>query len=161
MTSDQFKHTIAPLHASLYRIAFHITGNHDDAMDALQETLIGLWRHNDQLARSASPQAYCITTLKNQCITLLRRRKISCDINEARYSPDESDIASQTEQRDRLRKVRLAITQLPPTQRRVITLSAFGQCSNSEIAVITGLSEQNIRAALSRARKKIKELFTP
>lgn len=42
-------------------------------------------------------------------------------------------------------------------QRRILILSIFSQLSNDEISVITGESSDNIRAILSRGRKKIKE----
>ena len=38
-------------------------------------------------------------------------------------------------------------------------LSAFGGLSNDEIAQATGLDNQNVRALLSRGRRKIKEMF--
>ena len=38
-------------------------------------------------------------------------------------------------------------------------LSSFGECSNEEIAEITGYSNENVRTLLSRARKTVKKLF--
>jgi len=53
---------------------------------------------------------------------------------------------------------RLAAT-LGETQRKVFMMATFGECDNDEIVRATGLSEANVRQLLSRARKRIKELY--
>lgn len=159
MKTDEFRHIVTPLQDRLYRLAFNLTGNRDDALDAIQETLIDLWQNRQKLEVAENRQAYCFATLKNRSISLIRRRKATDSLDGARLSADNTDIASLTEQRDELRMIRMAIDNLPSEQRRVIRLSAFAQCTNAEISEITGLSDQNVRASLSRARRKLKELF--
>lgn len=161
MTAQEFKGIVISQQAIMYRVALRITGNHDDACDALQDALVRLWSHRDMLDCAEDRIAYCMGTLKKQCISHLRSRKEFCGtdvlVNE---ESDMSPVDIATEQRDMLSAVRTAIRNLPDSQRRVMELSVFSQCDNSEIHEITGMSEVNIRTALSRGRKRIREIFT-
>jgi RNA polymerase sigma-70 factor (ECF subfamily) len=51
------------------------------------------------------------------------------------------------------------MSQLPPQQQEVMKLRTWGDCSLQEIAEITGMSHDNARTLLSRARRKLKELY--
>ena len=51
------------------------------------------------------------------------------------------------------------IGRLPKAQQQVMMLSSFHNLSNAEIAELTGLSNENVRQILCRARKKIRELY--
>ena len=65
------------------------------------------------------------------------------------------------EQREDMKRLLRLIAELPENQRQVLLLRHFEEKSNAEIEQETGLSNANIRVLLSRARKTIKELFTP
>ena len=60
---------------------------------------------------------------------------------------------------DAIARLSNVIDRLPASQAEVMRLSAFGGLSNDEIAQATGLDNQNVRALLSRGRRKIKEMF--
>lgn len=161
MTPEEFKSIIMPIQAKLYNIALCITGNRDDAMDSLQEALIRIWNLNSLLAASDNPAGYCTVVLKNQCIDLIRRRHTTENIDSLAIRPtDDNDISAQVEMRDELSAINHAIAELPQAQRIVLRLSVYGQCDNAEIASITGMSDQNVRTSLSRARRKLRELFS-
>ena len=51
------------------------------------------------------------------------------------------------------------IKQLKPQQQRILTLRSREECEMAEIANLTGETEDNVRAILSRSRKKLKEMF--
>ena len=46
-----------------------------------------------------------------------------------------------------------------PQQQRILTLRSREECEMAEIANLTGETEDNVRAILSRSRKKLKEMF--
>lgn len=160
MDSEQFRNIVMPLHGVMYRVAFHIMGNADDACDAIQDTLEKLWIRRKTLSSVDNTKGYCIGALKNHCLTLLRQSKTVEHTDTLPDRADSTDIHNRIEARDNISRLRQIINGLPELQRRVISLSIFSQCSNAEICSITGLSDQNVRANLSRARHKIKELFT-
>ena len=48
---------------------------------------------------------------------------------------------------------------LPDMQKKVMWLRDVNECSFDEIGKATGMNQVNIRATLSKARKKIREQF--
>ena len=72
---------------------------------------------------------------------------------------DGTDTAQAIESRDTLARVNELMDALPEQQREVLRLRSWGGCSVQEIAEITGLSCDNARKVLSRARQKLKELY--
>ena len=50
---------------------------------------------------------------------------------------------------------------LPPRQREVLVLSVYEEQSSAEIAVMLGISEQNVRTNLHLGREKLRELLAP
>ncbi len=161
MDSESFKKQFLPLHPRLYRIAYALTENAQDAEDILQDAYCKLWNKRKELVQIVNKEAFCVTLVKNLCYDLIRspRYKRNEDITEnialaATFSPE-----SETIGKDELRQVRLWIEQLPENQRQVIRLKGIDDCSLEEIEEITGLSAVNVRVLLSRARKIIREKY--
>lgn len=75
-------------------------------------------------------------------------------------STDSMEADSAIRHGDSVNLLNRIIDTLPPNQQMVIKMSTFAQCSNDEIAAATGLSDANVRTLLSRARHRIKELFS-
>ena len=49
MNKETFKQTYLPLSASMYRTAYRILGNPEDAEDMVQEAYMKLWKQRDTL----------------------------------------------------------------------------------------------------------------
>lgn len=72
---------------------------------------------------------------------------------------DADDIRKIIEGREKLQIVKALINNLPEQQRNILKLRAIGECSFEEIQKLTGLSDVNARTLLSRARRRLKELY--
>lgn len=159
MDSSAFKRLLLPHYRRMYATAITILRNSDDASDAVQEAFTRLWEKRDDLPNIDTPEAYCVTTIKRICID--RIRKNALPINEVTEDTllisDDSDI--QADNRESLQLVTLLMNKLPEQQRQVLQLRAFNDCSLEEIESITGLTGVNVRTLLSRARRRMKELF--
>ncbi|MBQ2838866.1 MAG: sigma-70 family RNA polymerase sigma factor [Muribaculaceae bacterium] len=159
MDSSAFKRLLLPHYRRMYATAITILRNSDDASDAVQEAFTRLWEKRDDLPNIDTPEAYCVTTIKRVCID--RIRKNTLPINEVTEDTllisDDSDI--QADNRESLQLVTLLMNKLPEQQRQVLQLRAFNDCSLEEIESITGLTGVNVRTLLSRARRRMKELF--
>lgn len=57
-------------------------------------------------------------------------------------------------------RVEAAINSLPDNQQKAIRLSSFEHLSNEEIADVMGVTNVNVRALLSRGRKRLRELLS-
>lgn len=160
MTETRFYDEILPLHSDMFRVAVVLLGNRDEAQDIVQDTMVTLWTVKDKLADVRSLKAYCYGMVRNACLTQLTRRKATESV-ESIASEDDGITPHQIVQaRDSLHFLQQAIDAMPTQQSEVMKLSAYAGMSNSEIAELTGLSDTNVRAILSRGRKKLKTLFS-
>lgn len=157
MTERRFNNEIIPMHAAMYRVAVAILGS---AADVVQDIMVRLWNNRHALDSVSSLSGYAINAVRNECVTRMTRTQQYAGIDSLIEQRADDDQHSAMERRESLRIVTGAIEAMPDTQRRVMELSAFGALSNSEIAEATGLTEVNVRAILSRGRKKLKQLFS-
>ena len=159
MDSSAFKRLLLPHYRQMYATAMTILRNSDDASDAVQEAFTRLWEKRDNLPNIDNPEAYCVTTIRRICIDRIRR--VAYPINELTEDTllisDDSD--EQANNRESLQLATLLMKKLPEQQRQVLQLRAFNDCSFEEIESITGLTGVNVRALLSRARRRMRELF--
>ncbi len=157
MTGQEFRALILPLQDAMYRVAFLLLQQEDDAADTVQDTIMRLWQKHDEISECRNHKAYCLTAVRNSALSLIRSREESVEIPESIPAPDNVQIRLESE--ESLALARKAIDTLPANQREVIRLSSYMGCSNEEIARITGLTTVNVRALLSRGRRHIRELM--
>ena len=72
MEIEAFKAKFLPFHPKLYRIAYALVNQKEEAEDLLQETYIRLWNKRDELEAINAPEAFAITILKHLCLDYLR-----------------------------------------------------------------------------------------
>ena len=159
MDSSAFKRLLLPHYRQMYVTAMTILRNSDDASDAVQEAFTRLWEKRDDLPNIDNPEAYCVTTIRRICIDRLRRTTFPInDLTEdTLLISDDSD--EQADNRESIQLITLLMSKLPEQQRQVLQLRAFNDCSFEEIESITGLTGVNVRTLLSRARRRMRELF--
>lgn len=161
VNADCFKQTFLPLHPKLYRVAFSLTGNKDDAEDILQEAYCKLWNKRMELTAINNPEAFSVTLVKNLCLDFLRSSKFVRNedslenVTMANYSTPDVELESS----DEIERIKQLIEMLPDNQKQVLKLRGLSDCSMEEIEEITGFSAVNVRTLLSRARKMIKEQY--
>ncbi len=159
MNADRFKKQYFSLHPRLYKVAYAILNNAENAEDILQDLYYKLWNDRKKLSEISKPEAYCITVVKNLCLDFIRlqKNKHKEDINENNLSHKVSyTLEKEIEDKETLNKVKSIINSLPEKQRRILYLRGFADCELEEIEKITGESSANVRVLLSRARKTLK-----
>ena len=146
----------------MYAVAMTMLHNSDDASDMVQEAFTKLWEKRDELQNIDNPEAYCVTVIKRICIDRIRNyNEQTCDYMEQTnlMTNDADDIRKIIEGREKLQIVKALINNLPEQQRNILKLRAIGECTFEEIQKLTGLSNVNARTLLSRARRRLKELY--
>ena len=158
MTALEFKQRFMPFHRLLYRVAYHLTGNAQDAEDLLQDTYLKLWTKRDDLPPDAQTEAYLITLMRN----LYRdQRRLKSNIVHETYEPDKSYEPYEEEEEvlDNRAELQELIEKLPDKQREVMKAHIVEDKSYEEIQRDTGLSNGNIRVIISRAKQTIIKLW--
>ncbi len=158
MTSEEFKSEVLPIKNKLYRFALRLLGDTEEAQDIVQEIFLRLWTKRDKLGEYRNIEAFSMTMTRNLCLDKLKSPAIRKEkLDDIREMPDNRTPYTSTETTDTMRLVKRAMDALPEQQRMVIQLRDVEECDFDEIADITGLSLNNVRVSLSRARKKIRD----
>lgn len=157
MDRQEFTQIVVPLYRRMFAVALRILSDADMASDAVQECFDKLYRRRDVLDSVDSIEAYCMTAVRHEALTVLRGCRTSPVINDV--YPVAADDSDRVVDCDSLNYVMSLIERLPQTQREVLTMSAIDEYDNDRIAEMTGLSQSNIRQLLSRARKKLKSMY--
>lgn len=156
MTTDQFKRLIITHQPAMQRMAAAMLRDDDLAEDAVQEAMISLWRHKDNLERQVSIEGYCITTVKHSCIDLMRKQHPTQPIDRETLMlqdlpPDDLE--------ERYQQAMDVIERLPELQRKAILLRYKEEKSTEEITKELHISSANLYTTISRALQNIKTIL--
>lgn len=135
----------------LLDIAWLVTRDPEDARDAVQDALAGLYRQRSRLPEGDEFEAYVYRTVVNACLGVIRRRPRSLPVaqpEQLRTAPVGADPAQAVEAADQV--WRLCGT-LPPDQRAAVVLRFYEDLSFAEIATALGCKEPTARSHVHRA----------
>lgn len=124
-----------------------------DIDDAVQETLLLLYRRVGTLRAIGSFSAWLFAVARRACLRLLR---ISTAVPDEAADAVESRLALQRPEDIRLDLSR-AIQSLPDHYREVILLRDIEELSIDEIAAVLDLTRESVKARIHRARLMIRE----
>ena len=137
--------------AELMRYCCMICGNVSDAEDLLQETFMKALSNLDLLEELGEKErrAWLYKVARNLFYDACRRRTL--EHNNRTQDEEETDGGfSEVE-------TAMILSSLPPDLSRIFIARYFEGYSSKELAEEYGLSSSGVRAALSRARKLLKE----
>jgi RNA polymerase sigma-70 factor (ECF subfamily) len=161
MDAREFKQRFMPHYRLLYRVAYHLTGNAQDAEDLLQDLYLKLWQKRDDLPDEAAGEAYLVTMMRNLFVDKRRLKRLdtSAELKNDDEPPDEQSLDRQIDARDEVRQLEGLIRELSERAAKVIKMHVMEERSYEEIERDTGLSQGNIRIIVMRTKKKLKEQF--
>lgn len=161
MDAKEFKQRFLPHHQFLYRVAYHLTGQAQDAEDLLQDLYLKLWQKRNELPAEAVTEAYLVTMIRNLFIDQRRQRRLdtSAELKSEYGPPDDRSLDHQVDARDAINLLEELIRQLPTREAQIIQMHEVEARSYEEIERDTGLSQGNIRIIVMRAKKKLKHQF--
>lgn len=156
----QFKKEVLPLRERLILYAERLLENKGDAEDIIQDVFLKLWHMRDKLDEYVSVYALSVTMTKRLCLNRLKiNQREQEDLNEFILIDENLSPDIQLEQKDNVAQVMRIIDQLPDLQQATLRMKHVDGLEIDEIAALTGSSPESIRMNLSRARKKVKEIF--
>lgn len=159
MDAEVFKQRVLPYHRKLYRIAFRLLENSDEAEDVLQDAYTRLWQKRGTLAAVDNLEAFCVVMVRNMCLDVLKSARMRQDplgTNTADVTVQQS-VLSTYENKESMRILQEVLETFPLQHQQIFKLRHIDDCSMETIQQITGLQAVHIRVLLSRIRKKLKE----
>jgi RNA polymerase sigma-70 factor (ECF subfamily) len=160
--------------STVLRLAFHLTGNRDDAEDLTQECFLRLYQALPQFdaALPFKPWFYKIAT--NVCLRHLSQRKRMPTFVPLRTQRDESEEVGEEEVPDEslsvegevlsreMRQVVLsAVNDLPTKYRIVVVLRYLEDLPYAEIAKILGIEVNAVEVRMHRAKEMLRKKLKP
>ncbi|MBO5592298.1 MAG: sigma-70 family RNA polymerase sigma factor [Prevotella sp.] len=163
MKTISFQTDILPLKNELFRLALRITQNRFEAEDVVQETMLKVWKGRSDWDKIDNIEAYCLTACRNLSLDKMRHMDNQVQNIEQESEPADRSYSANPEeqavQHDRLQLVRQLISQLPEKQRTCMQLRDIEGKSYRDIATIIGISEEQVKVNIFRARQTIRERF--
>ena len=152
-----------------WRFSTTVCGQGGDAEDAMQEALIKTYRYVGRIREPAAFRPWLYRTVRNACL-MGRRKKVgeparlqSLDEllpgHDGFTRPDTPDPGKNPEQladnAGLRRRLRTALGRLPAQYRAVVFLREMEGLSTREVAHVLGISEDNVKTRLHRARLQL------
>jgi len=132
------------------------------ADDLIQETFIKIQENLDSLRDPAKISSWIFRIAYHLCQDHFRTLKKSSshqEIHDGLVNLQETPVQKKLEQGEMSRCVQDQLNLLPEAQRSVIIFADIMDFSHQEIADILGLTVENVKVRLHRARKKFKAIL--
>ena len=161
MTNGEFNNVVEELGDSLFRFAVSRTGDTEMARDAVQDSFINLWKENKEFGHYLNIKAYCLTLVKNRCIDLQRVskrhpvRQIPDGMREGTHNSTEESIDRQ----ERLKVMSHLLSRLSEKDSTLLMLRDFEEYPYAEIGKLMGMSLENVKVSLHRARRNLRSVL--
>jgi RNA polymerase sigma factor (sigma-70 family) len=164
-----FDELIAPHVQKIFRLAYRITQNREDAEDAVQDALLQAFAHFENFAGRSTFATWLTRIAINSSLMILRKRKYEMtvsldgpgDSEEPKTFQEVRDPAPDAEQRylqkEREATLRDAIDRLRPSLKSVVEVAQLGERSLRETAEIIGVSVGATKARLFHARVALRK----
>ncbi|MGB7962784.1 MAG: SigE family RNA polymerase sigma factor [Propionicimonas sp.] len=146
-----FEDYVATRSVALLRFAYLITRNREDAHDAVQDALVGLFPRWRQVVARGEVDAYVRRSIVNAHVSRwrkVRRLVPSAEPANLRSAPVAEDPAVEVADADQALRL---CGSLPPLQRAAVVLRFYEDRSFAEIGEILGCAEATARSHVHRA----------
>jgi len=142
---------------ALFRYAFSILKNEEDAKDVLQVVFINLWERRETLHINSSSKAYLYRSVYNESLNYIKKEGIRQKHETGAFAMQEN--AEQEDTGDSKaweQKINNVLDQMPPQCRTVFLKSRMEHKKYNEIAAELDISVKTVEAHMSKALKIIR-----
>ena len=141
------------------RYAAALLRNRSDAEEAVQETFCRL--HRAGQGGEAGYRGRIFATLRNHFIDLIRRQLVLREVAmHAAIDQSGSGPAHMLESDEAIAALENAIDQLPPDWQQALQLRAYAELGYDEIASVMGVTRNQVRTWIYRARRQLEDCLT-
>jgi RNA polymerase sigma-70 factor (ECF subfamily) len=167
-STTQIRHALLHRLPSLYRCAYRLLGNKEDAEDAVQDALLAAHKHLSEFRGDAQISTWLMAILINCARMQLRRRSRHSHLSlDSRVGEDQEHSLSDllVDERpnpeddchwsDLAERLMRSAARLSPVLRRAFHLRYVHELSVCETARVLGVPVGTVKAQTARARAKL------
>ncbi len=151
-----FGSLVTSLRGEMVRVALRYVRSAAVAEEVVQDTWVNVARGLDRFEGRSSLKTWIYSILVNCALTSRARERRSMPMSVVKTEP-----AREAEEPSVLSHVVAAIDKLPPRQRRVIALRDVAGYSADEVCGELGITKENQRVLLHRARAAVRREIAP
>ena len=167
--SEAFRALVERHSRSVFRLAYRMTGNEQDAEDVVQESFLRAYRQLGRFESRANFGTWLYRITANCSVDLMRAKQSRHDMTRGESldeavnlpsskSPDPERLAESGEIQ---RRVAAALDGLSPLERAAFTLRHYEGRSIDEISRTLGLGTSAAKHSVFRAVKKLRVALEP
>jgi RNA polymerase sigma-70 factor (ECF subfamily) len=135
-----------------------MTGDREQAEDALQEAYVRAWLRWVKVAALESPEGW-VRTVAWRIAVSQHRHHVTGSAKVRRFFRRDEVVADPTPNRDSSLDLATAMARLRPEHRRALVLFEVCGLSLAQVAAETGVPEGTVKSRLSRARAALGQLL--
>ena len=154
-SKHRFERLFKDNYPHMYRMAFSMLEDADDAKDAVSQVFTQMWKGKPKV-REDGVRGYLLAATRNQCLHILRQRQLQRQLEEELQQNAE---ASENEEREELLQElqRVIDDNLTEQDRRVLQLHYDEEMTYQETATVLGISTASVNKHITRSLAKIRE----
>lgn len=151
--ADAFTELMQSQMQNMYKTAWAILHNDEDAADAISDTILTCWEKLGQLKQAEFFRTWMTRILINQCNNTLKQRKKTLPVDEIREASGSSQEYETVEWMETLQS-------LDEKYRLIMILYYVNSLSTAEISKILHIPASTVRTRLSRGRNQMASLYS-
>ena len=164
-SKQRFERLFKDSYPQMYRMAFSMVEDADDAKDAVSQVFTQMWKGRPDVS-DGSVSGYLLAATRNQCLHILRQRQLQQQMEEElRQTAEErlrvgasAGMSSNEEREELLCELQQVINDnLTEQDRRVLQLHYEEEMTYQETATILGISASAVNKHITRSLAKIRE----
>lgn len=149
-------------HPKMVRFAVIYTSSVHIANDIVSEVFMKLFRNRDRLTEIRDIQYYLYRSVKNQCITYIRRQKNEMSVDEivwedAGYTYEIQNPESEFLTKELVSEIEEIVNNFPPKRKIIYKMVVIDGLKYKEAAEILNLSVKTIENHLALAVKDLRQ----
>lgn len=165
-SAEMFNRICLDYHDPLWRFSYSIIRSSELAQDVVQDVFLDLWERRLSVNIPTSLAAYLFSAVRRRSLMYLRNTRVADRITKG-FHPDDVPGHGQitgsplttVELGDMKERIDKAISQLSPVRQQIITMRWIEQMEYLEIAEVMEMSQEAVRAHVSRGYRTLKELL--
>ena len=167
--SEAFRALVEQHSRSVFRLAFRMTGNEQDAEDVVQEAFLRAYKQLGRFESRANFGTWLYRIVANCSVDLMRAKQARHDISRRESLDDAVELPAHAipgpqrlaESAEIQQRVRDALAGLSPLERAAFTLRHHEGRSIEEISKTLGLGTSAAKHSVFRAVKKLRVALAP